>query len=104
MNKIFIIIGIISIVFGVIFSSCNCNKNKYVGKHRFGINKLVNSRFSEDKWYLILDTLRDAKGRPSYEMLDIEEMVLDVELSYTNKIEEEKEVEEKEEEINYDYY
>lgn len=69
------------LVFVDIACSTDC-----IGKHRFKINQIVYSRFSDNS-YLIMDTLRDDKGRPSYEMLHEKNMVLDVELSYTrNKI------------------
>lgn len=71
-----LLVGLISIVLGVM-TSTDC-----VGRHRFKRNQIVYSRFSDDS-YLIMDTLRDDKGRPSYEMLHEENMVLDVELSYT---------------------
>lgn len=60
---------------------------EYKGKHRFKINQIVFSRFEDDKSYLIMDTIRDNEGRPAYEVLDSDDAVLDVELSYTkNKI------------------
>lgn len=71
-----LLVGLTSIVLGVM-TSTDC-----VGRHRFKRNQIVYSRFSDDS-YLIMDTLRDDKGRPSYEMLHEENMVLDVELSYT---------------------
>lgn len=61
--------------------------NEHKGKHRFKINQIVFSRFEDDKSYLIMDTIRDDEGRPAYEVLDSDDVVLDVELSYTkNKI------------------
>lgn len=59
------------------------NRTTYVGKHRFKINQLVYSRFYEDRIYLIMDTLRDDEGRPAYKIFDQEDIMLDVEFSYT---------------------
>ena len=55
----------------------------YVSKHRFKINQLVYSRFYEDRIYLIMDTVRDDEGRPAYKIFDQEDIMLDVEFSYT---------------------
>lgn len=86
MKKVWLFTAILSLVVAFIFTIGIMTSTDCIGKHRFKINQIVYSRFSDDQ-YLIMDTLRDDKGRPSYEMLDEEDMVLDVELSYTrNKI------------------
>jgi hypothetical protein len=58
-------------------------RTEHKGKHRFKINQIVFSRFDDDKFYLIMDTVRDEEGRPAYEVLHTDGVVLDVELSYT---------------------
>jgi hypothetical protein len=86
MKKVWLFTAILSLVVLMIFGIGIMSSTDCVGKHRFKINQIVYSRFSNDQ-YLIMDTLRDGKGRPSYEMLHEEDMVLDIELSYTrNKI------------------
>ena len=86
MKKVWIITATLSFVLLIFFGVGIMCSTDCVGKHRFKINQIVYSRFSDDQ-YLIMDTLRDGKGRPSYEMLHEEDMVLDIELSYTrNKI------------------
>ena len=86
MNKIWLFTAILSLVVLMFFGFGIMCSTDCVGKHRFKINQIVYSRFSNDQ-YLIMDTLRDGKRRPSYEMLHEEDMVLGIELSYTrNKI------------------
>lgn len=82
MKKVWLFTAILSLVVTMLFTIGIMSSIDCVGKHRFKRNQIVYSRFNDDS-YLIMDTLRDDKGRPSYEMLHEENMVLDVELSYT---------------------
>ena len=81
MNKYLLLIGGSFVL--VILMMVLPNRTTYVGKHRFKINQQVWSRFYESKIYLIMDTLRDDKGRPAYEIFGKKDMMLDVEFSYT---------------------
>ena len=82
--KVTIVVLLMILIPALVFKMIH---TEYKGKHRFKINQIVFSRFEDDKSYLIMDTIRDDEGRPAYEVLDSDEAVLDVELSYTkNKI------------------
>jgi hypothetical protein len=82
--KVTIVVLLMILIPALVFKMIH---TEYKGKHRFKINQIVFSRFEDDKSYLIMDTIRDNEGRPAYEVLDSDDAVLDVELSYTkNKI------------------
>ena len=82
--KVTIVVLLMILIPALVFKMIH---TEYDGKHRFKINQIVFSRFEDGKSYLIMDTIRDDEGRPAYEVLDSDDAVLDVELSYTkNKI------------------
>lgn len=82
--KVTIVVLLMILIPALVFKMIH---TEYKGKHRFRINQIVFSRFDNEKFYLIMDTIRDAEGRPAYEVLHTDNVVLDVELSYTkNKV------------------
>jgi hypothetical protein len=82
--KVTIVVLLMILIPALVFKMVHSD---YKGKHRFRINQIVFSRFDDKKFYLIMDTIRDEEGRPAYEVLHTDGIVLDVELSYSrNKI------------------